>query len=360
MRFGSWFVGLLALLMLVPMAAAQEEGTALDSTHWQLVSLDGADLAAGTAITLSFGPDGSAGGSGGCNTYGGSYTLDADGRIAFTGVFSTMMACDPAIMDQETAYFAALQSASAYQLVAGQLVITYGDGQKLVFDPALTLPGTQWRLVTLNGADLAAGSEITLAFDAQGTAAGTAGCNLYTGPYTAEGQNLTFGKLVSTMKACAPALMEQETAYLKALDAASTYALESSTLTISDAAGSAILIFERVLNLAGTEWTLERLGDQAVEIPVTLQFDEAGALAGLGGCNRYNSRYTLSGTAITLQPVVSTRMACDDAVMQIETAYFAALEAVERVEQIGSRLILSTADGQSLVFVSSATSSTPQ
>lgn len=359
MRIGLWFIVLLALLMVVPMAAAQE-GAALDGTHWQLVSLDGAEPVKGTSITLRFGPEKSAGGSGGCNSYGSTYTQDADGRITFTDVISTMMACAQAVMDQESVYLAALQSASAYQLVAGQLVVTYGDGQKLIFDPAPTLPGTQWRLIALNGADLVAGSEITLGFGDQGNAAGNAGCNHYTSVYThSDNGRIAFTDMNRMLVQCVnDPLMDQESAYLNALAAATTYILEGSNLTILYGIAGETLVFERVIDLAGTAWELERLGDAAIDVPVTLQFDDAGAITGLGGCNQYGSRYTLSGTAIQLDPVVSTRMACEDAVMQVEMAYFAALQAVERVDRVGSRLILTTADGHSLVFTPSATTST--
>ncbi|MBL8156296.1 MAG: META domain-containing protein [Anaerolineae bacterium] len=359
MRFGLWFIVLLALFMLMPIAAAQE-GAVLDGTHWQLVSLDGADPVAGTSITLRFGPDNSAGGSGGCNSYGSTYTQDASGRIIFADILSTMMACAQAIMDQEIAYLAALQSASAYQIVAGQLVITYGDGQTLVFNSAPTLPETRWRLVSLGGADRVDGSEITLAFSAQGNAVGNAGCNHYSSVYThnIDGR-IAFTDMNRMLVQCVnDPLMDQETAYLNALAAATTYILEGSSLTILYGDTGEALVFERMIDLAGTAWELERLGEAAIDIPVTLQFDDAGVVAGLGGCNRYSSRYTLSGTAIQLDPVVSTRMACEDEVMRVETAYFAALQAVERVEQVGSHLILTTPDGQALVFTPSATTST--
>ena len=48
-----------------------------------------------------------------------------------------------------------------------------------------------------------AASSVDATFDAAAsTVNGSAGCNLYNGPYTADGANLTFGQLATTMRAC--------------------------------------------------------------------------------------------------------------------------------------------------------------
>jgi heat shock protein HslJ len=61
----------------------------------------------GTTVTASFEPDGRIMGSGGCNTYTGPYTLS--GRDLRIGpLASTRRACEPAILDQETRFLAAL------------------------------------------------------------------------------------------------------------------------------------------------------------------------------------------------------------------------------------------------------------
>ena len=62
---------------------------------------------------------------------------------------------------------------------------------------------------------------MTLVFDAAG-AGGSAGCNTYGGPFQYENNTLTFGALVTTLIACEPDIMTQETAYLDALRTATT------------------------------------------------------------------------------------------------------------------------------------------
>jgi heat shock protein HslJ len=65
---------------------------------------------------------------------------------------------------------------------------------------------------------------------------GNAGCNRYSGPYTLEGNRLTFGPAISTKMACAEG-MEVETALLSMLPEVTAFAATDSSLTLSGAAG---------------------------------------------------------------------------------------------------------------------------
>jgi heat shock protein HslJ len=88
-------------------------------------------------------------------------------------------------------------------------------------------------------------------------------------------------------------------------------------------------------DLTGTEWLLEDLGGAGVmdNIQATLTFPEAGKIAGNGSCNRFFGPAKISGSAIKLGPLGSTRMACPEAVMNQETKYLDALKAAERFER---------------------------
>jgi heat shock protein HslJ len=64
-------------------------------------------------------------------------------------------------------------------------------------------------------------------------ASGSAGCNNFNGGFTVDGQQLTFGPLATTRKACAdPAIGQQETDYLAALASTRTFSSTSSMLTL--------------------------------------------------------------------------------------------------------------------------------
>ena len=69
--------------------------------------------------------------------------------------------------------------------------------------------------------------------------------------------------------------------------------------------------------------------DPAIEI--SLDIDSDGAIAGIGGCNRYFGTAEIDaegGFGFGLREIGATRMACPDPVMDHETRYFAALERV--------------------------------
>jgi heat shock protein HslJ len=60
-------------------------------------------------------------------------------------------------------------------------------------------------------------SHLTITLGADGRAYGNGGCNHWFAPYNLDGDSLSFGKVGSTRKLCAPALMEQERRFLQAL-----------------------------------------------------------------------------------------------------------------------------------------------
>jgi len=81
------------------------------------------------AVTATFETDGRFGGSGGCNSYGGTWTLDGQ-SLTLGEVVSTLMACaDNAAMQQETAYFAALRSVTTSQVAGDELTLDYAGGR---------------------------------------------------------------------------------------------------------------------------------------------------------------------------------------------------------------------------------------
>jgi heat shock protein HslJ len=85
---------------------------------------------AGVTATLTFGADGRLTGSGGCNQLSGGYTSTA-GRITFTGIGSTRMACPGEPDRVETAVLAVLRGDVAYTIEASRLTLTAPDGTGL-------------------------------------------------------------------------------------------------------------------------------------------------------------------------------------------------------------------------------------
>ena len=86
--------------------------------------------------------------------------------------------------------------------------------------------------------------DATLKFDADGKVGGSGGCNSLGGDYTVEGEQITFGPIISTMMACADPIMAQEGTVTQVMNESASYAIEGNTLTISRDGN--ILVFELV------------------------------------------------------------------------------------------------------------------
>jgi heat shock protein HslJ len=98
--------------------------------EWRLVELEGRRALThpdGRAPHLRFDPaESRAGGNTGCNSFGGSYTLEG-GRIRFGELVMTRAACaDPALNEQERRFTAALGAADRVQVDGGMLSLLGG------------------------------------------------------------------------------------------------------------------------------------------------------------------------------------------------------------------------------------------
>lgn len=96
------------------------------------------------------------------------------------------------------------------------------DGQEFMGcggDPERLLQGAQWVVEDIDGGGIIDRSRVTLNFLVGGRLTGMASCNNYTAGYELSGEGLSLGDAVTTRKACAPALMEQERQVLEVLAA---------------------------------------------------------------------------------------------------------------------------------------------
>jgi heat shock protein HslJ len=92
----------------------------------------------------------------------------------------------------------------------------------------------------------------------------------------------------------------------------------------------------------------------------TAVFGTDGTLSGNAGCNSYSTTYTTNGNAISINgAIASTMMAClDNAIMQQEAAFLAALPTATAWSISGNNLTLSNASG-GVVAVFTAVNATP-
>jgi polar amino acid transport system substrate-binding protein len=110
------------------------------------------------------------------------------------------------------------------------------DGGETPADP---LAGTQWQAQSYYSpaeaggmASPLGGVQLTAEFT-DGTVAGSSGCNTYSASYTVDGDSLSIGEAAATLMFC-EGLMDQEAAFLAALQSASSYKLESEQLQVLD------------------------------------------------------------------------------------------------------------------------------
>lgn len=208
---------------------------------------------------------------------------------------------------------------------------------------------------------LVPGTRITLRFNGHGQMTADAGCNLMSGPVRFDGGRLVVTDLAVTEKGCAPELHAQDEWLHKLLRAGPTWRLSGSELVLTGG-GTEIKMDDRVVvdpdrPLAGTRWEVDSIIDKGsvASVPAAkkafLVFADDGAVTGSTGCNNLSTRATVAGKKITFGPVITTKMACDEAANGLERAVLRVLEQDPVTYQIeAGHLVLTAPDSTGLRF----------
>lgn len=345
----------------VPQSQA-EVSVALVGTPWVLVGYGDASnpivVEDGTLVTMFLGPDSAVNGIAGCNTYNTTYTMEGDQLTIASPIATTMMACEKG-MEQETAYLSALQTAQSYVITEqGNLNIKFDSGagyeEVLIYIPERApLEGSIWTLVSMGPVDnpqpVVAGANFTAQFVRDpnyptGALTGGTGCNEYRSTYYASDNEMKINLPAATANSGCPAgLPEQEQAYYQALNQVRSYRIASQDMqmyygdqVLNYAIGGAPApapteapAASDLSPLNGTKWWLNSI-ETASLIPgteITAEFyinpdGVTGTVSGFSGCNTYTGDIT---GMFTVANITSTQTACDQAVMDQETTYLAAL-----------------------------------
>jgi len=241
---------LLPPLLLAMATAAAAPPAGLEESSWVLSSLGGQPVKQAPAITLRI-AEGQATGSDGCNRYRAPVALAGDAfRIQTEAMVSTNMACPPEVMTRASKYTTALERARTARIEEQRLTLRGEDGSVLATFEAQgrDLSGTTWEVTGVNNgkqgvASVVPGSSLTLSFSSDGGVSGSAGCNRYSGKFTADGEKLTIHALASTRKRCSqpPKVMEQEAQFLRALKGSATARMEGDELELRDSHGALMI-----------------------------------------------------------------------------------------------------------------------
>ena len=226
------------------------------------------------------------------------------------------------------------------------------------------LAGTSWALQEYGSeSELKAvleSSPITLVIDTQAQkVSGSGSCNSYSGGLTIEGSSFSVGMPVSTEMACAEDIMRQEQAFFTALSAVTTFELSNGRLLLSGGGQRLVFVPEQSessvsseINLENTSWTLTSLAGKALteDTAITLEFRDGG-VAGSAGCNSYRGNTILDENTLTVSPLVTTRKACDEPVMNQEMTYLNLLQSATSFEATETTLTIFSG-GERLEFTS--------
>ncbi len=240
----------------------------LEGTAWRLTSMGDVNSptipSQGGEFTAQFvpqegGPSGLIIGSTGCNDYNAAYLANVNELKVNLPNKTNNPNCPPSFWEQEQQFFLGLNAASTYRILGNTLQIPYDEGrQALNFTafvpqvppppsggPLTPLNGTRWWLVMIGPRPVLPGTQTTAEFainaDGQtGTISGNAGCNTYNAPITGA---LQLGPIASSMSLCPepPGVMDQEAAYLAALQTANSFSVASNQLLIGTR--SELLVF---------------------------------------------------------------------------------------------------------------------
>jgi heat shock protein HslJ len=205
---------------------------------------------------------------------------------------------------------------------------------------------------------------VTALFGSSGKLSGSGGCNQYSAAYSVSGTSITISQPATTLMACEESVMQQESMYLADLTKASSYSnTPNDTLTFFDASGAVILVYKRPVDESAGQlpivgvWDLFSYnnGKGGIETVIigsttTADFGAAGKLAGSAGCNQYSATYTTSGQEITITQPTSTRMACENSLMQQETQYLSLLPKARTYTITGDQLTLFDSTGTKLLI----------
>ena len=112
------FAAVVVLLILSLSARSAEASKVITDVNWIAEDINGAGVIDYAQTTLLIGPSGSVSGSGGCNRFASSATING-GKITFKPAAATRMMCAAAVMDQEQKFFTALDATRTYSVEAG-------------------------------------------------------------------------------------------------------------------------------------------------------------------------------------------------------------------------------------------------
>jgi heat shock protein HslJ len=246
------FTLLLFGLSLLLVACSFSDDEDLEDTEWELQTLGGMSILPDTSAILNFEGEDQLFGSATCNRIIGTWKTGDDNALTIVVGPMTRMACPGDAGDQETAFLEALDNTASFEVNGDTLTLLDAGGLELATLVELEeadLEDTNWQLVYLNDGQQGVmtvldGTTITALFDDdEDTLSGNDGCNTFTAGFDADDGDISIDTVASTAMACEEPIMDQEQAFLAALERAETYELGSNSLALRTADGELLAYF---------------------------------------------------------------------------------------------------------------------
>ena len=181
---------------------------------------------------------------------------------------------------------------------------------------------------------------------------GFAGCNSFDAVYRSGGRTLFITQATTTFMACGEEQNAFEASYLALLDQSRFYTARRATLEIYGAGGKVLLVFDSApRNPMLGNWEVQSFetapGSQVAPLEGTTLTAVFGiaSVGGEAGCNSYTGTYGTNGSFLRVGPLATTRKACEQPIMDQETAFLAALQGVAKIEQRADTLLLTDRNG---------------
>lgn len=187
---------------------------------------------------------------------------------------------------------------------------------------------------------------------------GSNGCNIINGGFQVEpGNLLSFGEIISTMKACADAPFE--TAINQGLSKVYSYAVEKRGheyyLNLYDAGHHKLMVLRKHnMDYLNGAWRVEAVNNKDInrdDVELVIDIPEL-KLHGNSGCNILNGALWIDPdktNSIQFQQIATTRMMCDEASMDIERSLLVALEEVESAKKKSNKVFMYDKDGHEVI-----------
>jgi heat shock protein HslJ len=208
----------------------------------------GHDLVPDTRVRITFNQDGSIGASAGCNSMGGTWSVDGTtltikiGQMTEMGCPDDLFAQDDWLVEFLGSGLTATVNGDELTLTGGGVTMTLVD--RKVADPDLPLEGTTW---VLDGLEIGSGDAGTVSSVPEGIRATLkldggrlsvdTGCNTGGATATVAGRTLTIGALGLTKRGCEAAATDVERLMTSVLHGAVTVDIDGQALRLTGPAG---------------------------------------------------------------------------------------------------------------------------